>query len=44
VWLERELIANLNAEQHTTVSSGSNSLRPTIIIPPVMRIGATFDW
>jgi hypothetical protein len=38
-------IANSNAEQNITVSSGSSWLRPINIIPPrVARVGVKFDW
>jgi hypothetical protein len=38
-------LANSNAEQNITVSSGANWLRPINIIPPrVMRLGVKYDW
>jgi outer membrane receptor protein involved in Fe transport len=38
-------LANSNAEQDLTISSGTSWLRPINIIPPrVARIGVKFDW
>jgi hypothetical protein len=38
-------ILNANAEQNITVSSGSNYLRPILIMPPrLLRLGAKVDW
>ena len=38
-------LANSNAEQNITVSSGTSYLRPINIIPPrVARVGVKFDW
>lgn len=38
-------LANSNAEQNITVSSGSSWPRPINIIPPrVARVGVKFDW
>jgi hypothetical protein len=38
-------VTNANPIQEITVSSGSNFLRPAIVVAPrVLRIGAKFDW
>jgi hypothetical protein len=36
---------NANPEQNITLSSGSNFLRPSNIVPPrIARFGAKFEW